>query len=141
MTTEQVFDAIAKHILNLNKENPRISKSTVGWQLDHCLKVHNAVYESLALSKPEKYKPRFSFSKSLVMLTGFIPRGKAKAPKQVVATAEITENSLLNQLELAKANYAKSLKLAEGQYFSHPLFGHIKKVDALKFANIHSKHH
>ena len=74
---------IEKSISFKDKKNTQISKSDIGWQLDHALKVINAVCPILAKTDPKKYKSNFNLWRTILFSLSYFPRGKARAPKIV----------------------------------------------------------
>lgn len=139
---------IDKSILEIEKSIPffeqksqHISEVNVAWHLDHSLKVINSVCEALKKSNPINYKSSFSFIKAYVFFTGSIPRGKAKAPKNVVPINEISKETLEKQLILAKNNLKEIKSLNAKSYFLHPFFGMIPLKKSLYFMAIHTNHH
>ena len=89
---------LENHIPNLEKTNPNVSISTVGWQIDHCLLVINGIISQLEISNPTEFQPKWNFPKFMVFTTGKIPRGKAKAPKVVMPIQVATQNELKAKL-------------------------------------------
>jgi len=124
-----------------DKENHSISKATVGWQLDHALKVFIKVSEWTANSNPKDYKRKINFWRIVLFPLGYFPRGRVKAPKYVMPPEVITIENLNNQLQMAK-NYISILKdLPNGVYFKHPIFNMLTKKQTLRFLEMHTKHH
>lgn len=141
MCIDKSILAIEKSIPFFEQKSQTISEVNVAWHLDHSLKVINSVCEALKKADPNNYKPTFSFIKAYVFLTGSIPRGKAKAPKNVVPIDEISKEGLEKQLILAKNNLKEIKKLNAKSYFLHPLFGKIPLKKSLYFMAIHTNHH
>lgn len=137
---EDLLSELASLIKFHEKQIESISKSSIGWQLDHALKVINAVCKVAPDSSPEKYKPNTTFIKFFVMTFGYIPRGRAKAPKIVTSDA-INEQDLIAQHKEAIEGLKKLEKLHPNQYFSHPMFGHLNAKALRKFLYIHTYHH
>ena len=141
MSTKQIkilnnlLSQIEENIPSKDKENASISISTVGWQLDHALKVFNKVSEWVANSNPEDYKRKFNFWRSVLFPLGYFPRGKVKAPKF------ITTEDLNNQLQTAKNHITNLKDLPDGVYFKHPIFNMLTKKQTLRFLEMHTKHH
>jgi hypothetical protein len=123
------------------KTNTSISNSTVGWQIEHSLKTIHQIVLAVKNSNPNDYKWKFNKSKLFICILGFIPRGKAKAPKIVLPDEYISVASL--QDSIFKVN--KSLKewesLDKNSYFPHPFFGNLNKKSTEWFLNLHTKHH
>lgn len=132
---------LESHIPNLEKTNSKISSSSVGWQIDHCLLVINGIIGQLEASDPSKYHPKFSFFKFLIFTTGKIPRGKARAPKIVSPINVATADELKLKIEVAKTNILKLNSFPTNAHFKHPFFGDINAAKTDKFLSIHTKHH
>ena len=136
-----ILQQLENHIPNLEKTNSRISSSSIGWQIDHCLIVINGVMSQLEVSNPSEYRPKFNLPKFLVFTTGKIPRGKARAPKIVNPTEIATISDLNSKIEQAKVNLLKFEHLPKNAHFKHPFFGHINTLQTEKFLRIHTYHH
>ncbi|WP_430466935.1 DUF1569 domain-containing protein [Winogradskyella ouciana] len=132
---------IESYIPKYEFENPEVSKSSIGWHLDHSLKVINSVINTLEKSNPAEYQNNFSFLGKVFFTLGFFPRGKAKAPKYVLPPNDITKEDLLAQLETTKTNIDVINKLDNNAYFKHPLFGHINTKRVNRFLMLHTNHH
>jgi hypothetical protein len=124
-----------------NKQNVNISKASVGWHIAHSIKVIINVSDAINNSKPEFFKPKFSLLKSLILITGKIPRGKAKAPKSTAPNEDITIALLQNEIKTAKEKLSQLVLNDSSKYFTHPIFGDLKLKKAVKFLNIHTYHH
>lgn len=118
-----------------------VSQESVGWQVDHTLKVIISVCSALKRSDEEQYKYSFNLSRLFVFTTGFIPRGRAKAPKIVVARRQVTEQALYMQLEQAKELWQDINRLPAKKHFNHQIFGLLDVKATKKFLKIHTRHH
>ena len=125
----------------IDKENPKVSKSTVGWQLDHALKVFNAVSKWTENSNPKEYKRKFNFWRSVLFPLGYFPRGKVRAPKYVLPPEIIKNEDLNAQLQTARTHIENLKTLPEKAYFKHFIFGMLSKKQTLRFLEMHTKHH
>ena len=135
------LDAFEAHIENRDRAAAEVSKWSVGMQVHHSLKVAAGVFQAVAESEPGAEKPTFSFLKFIVMLTGRIPRGKAKAPKIALPEESPSEEELRQLLDRARKNL-KTLKEADPAcYFKHFKFGVLNRDQSVKFVEIHSRHH
>lgn len=121
--------------------NPKVSESTVGWQIDHSLKVINNVCLAMQSSDPNTYKKNITLVGRFLLTLGKFPRGKAKAPKHVRPPEVIEKADLINQVANAKKNIETINSLPQNAYFKHPMFGHINKKRVTRFLEIHTKHH
>ena len=138
---KQLLLNLEEQIENLEVINPKISKATIGWQIDHSLKVINSVVKTLQSSDPTLYKNNFSFLGKFFFTLGFFPRGKAKAPKYVKPPETILLEDLKAQIQLAKSNLETIDGLDENAFFKHPIFGNINKLRVHRFLELHTKHH
>ncbi len=136
-----LLEEIESHSSQEDTTIPNISKSGTYWHLDHALKVIIKVNETMSISDPATYQPKFNFLKSMILLTGKIPRGKAKAPKHVLPPEQVSKTDLLQQLEQAKDLVSQLHTLDADCYFNHPMFGHLNVKKAIKFLGIHTEHH
>jgi hypothetical protein len=138
---EKEFTFIKEYIIHQEEKNIKISKGSVGWHLDHSLKVINSVFEALKNSNSEDYKKQFNGLRLFTFTLGFFPRGKAKSPKRVLPPEIIVKEDIENQLEKAMENMAMVSVLEDNQFFTHPLFKQLNKKQTLKFLKLHTKHH
>lgn len=124
-----------------DKANPSVSTSSVGWQIDHSLKVINGVCAIMIKTNPDKYKKNFNLWRSVLFALCYIPRGKAKAPKIVLPPEIISHEDLLKQLQAARIHIEQLKPLPETSHFIHHVFGMLSKQQTLRFLEIHTKHH
>lgn len=136
-----LLNEIEHNVPNKEMSNSKVSKVNVGWQLDHSLKVINGVCTILLKTKHEKYKRDFNFWRLILFPFGYIPRGKAKAPKIVQPDGHISVEDLHAQLEIARKHLDKISPLPKKSYFIHHIFGTLSKRQTLRFLEIHTKHH
>lgn len=137
----QLLTYFESQIPNAERTNPLVSTSTVGWQIDHSLRVLLSIVTALEHSDPKRYQNKFSLMKYVVLFTGHIPRGKVQAPKQVQTLEPITATDLHRQLDQASAALIKLEHMAPGVTFKHPLFGPLNKAQTIRFLEIHTRHH
>jgi hypothetical protein len=119
----------------------QVSKSAIGWHIQHSLLVIERVITQIQQSVPVEYKAGFNFKRLIVFTLDKIPRGTGKAPKAVQPQGEIT-------LEIIEANYTIAIQkiselssLQPKQFFNHHIFGKLKTSTTIKFLSIHTKHH
>lgn len=125
-----------------DKKKESVSNATIGWQIDHILKVIFGVISSLQKSNPKDYQWKFNALRTTILTSGIIPRGKGKAPEVVNSKKEIFETAALEEL-LEKVNQKLIAleKLAPDAFFEHPYFGSLNKKNAIKFLTVHTEHH
>lgn len=141
MNLEKLLDHFESRIPLFEKENLAISKSNVGWHIEHSLLTLNGVTKFLTHSNPKDYKWKFNFIRILVLKRGKIPRGKAKAPKVVVPNITIDESSLQTHITQTRNSILELETISKDHYFEHPFFGKIKRNDTIRFLEIHTNHH
>ncbi|WNM18957.1 DUF1569 domain-containing protein [Flavobacterium capsici] len=137
----QYLTILETRISFYEKENLSISKSNVGWHIDHSLKVLIGIINILKNSNPEEYKWKFNKSRLFVYTLGFIPRGKGKAPKSVQSFEAIDLNDLNSQLETTKKIISELNSLDKNANFNHPYFGVLNLKQSIYFLKLHTKHH
>ena len=140
-TLRILLDDLESKIASKDSINPFVSTSNVSWHIAHSLKVINAIAETVKISNPEEYQWRFNFSRSLISILGFIPRGKGKAPKAVVPTDVQTSEQLREALQTAKQMLLELEHLDDKSHFMHPYFGQLNLKQTQKFLALHTKHH
>lgn len=118
-----------------------ISKSSVGWHIEHSLLVINQVLSQIEKSNTNTFKRSFNITKIILFFLNKFPRGKAKAPKAVTPKGDCSKEVLLKNVELAKINCNKIETFDRNNNFNHPYFGSLNLKDTLKFLNIHTQHH
>jgi hypothetical protein len=120
------------------------SKWNPSEHLDHTIKVTASIVNRLLdVGAPRGERP-LTFIGRLVLLFGWIPRGVGKAPERVLGTrcsaAEL--HASLTKLE-GKIGLltAEHLDDRRGGIVPHPRFGDLVPTVALRFADIHARHH
>lgn len=137
----QLISQLESKIPFHEKTNPTVSSSTVGWQIEHSLKTIYQIALAIKNSNPQEYQWKFNKSKLFISIIGFIPRGKAKAPKVVLPDETISEKSLINSLQNVKAILEEWKSFDKNAYFKHPFFGNLNKKSTMWFLKLHTNHH
>ncbi|MGH1339739.1 MAG: DUF1569 domain-containing protein [Aureispira sp.] len=142
MTLSILVEKLETYVPAYQEKNPAVSSTTVGWQVAHSLQVMHKVIHGLELSKPEEYRYKFNFIKSVILAIKRIPRGKGRAPKAVAPEAtELTLEILQEQVVMTKKALVTFSKLPKQAFFIHPVFGALQKKETEKFLKIHTQHH
>lgn len=134
------LDELESFIPEFKEKNPKVSKSNIGWQIDHSLKVIITVLNQLQ-SAPIGKSSKITLLGHFCLITGFIPRGKGKAPKVVLPPEIIEEKDLMKQLNVAKKLVSELSTVNKKAIFKHPFFGILRKKQTLRFVEVHTKHH
>lgn len=136
-----LINELEQHILFLDKTNASVSKASVGWHIEHSLKVLTQIIDAIEKSDPNTYKWRFNLIGTLVLSFNKIPRGKGKAPKTVIPEGNITHDTLKHHVEKTRLAINKIENLHPNHYFKHPYFGDMNLKPTKKFLSIHTNHH
>ena len=138
---EKLLDQLESRISLFEKENIAISRSNVGWHIEHSLLTLNGVTKVLLQSDPKDYQWKFKLSRMIILILGKIPRGKVKAPQIVVPNSAIDLHSLQEHINKSRNSIKELESLSNNHYFEHPYFGKLKKKETLRFLEIHTNHH
>lgn len=138
---ESLLEELAQNIPFYDRQKPGVSKSGIGWHIEHSLLTIDRVAERLLQTDSRNYKWKFSFPRLLVFTTQMIPRARAQSPASVQPGEHITQETLAAHLKSATEKLKQLAQAKKDQYFEHPFFGHVKLKQAVKFLAIHTKHH
>lgn len=137
-----ILAILSSKIKDFERKNIAVSKSSVGWQIEHSLKTIDLITTACKKSDPSTYQWKFNLNRFLILdVLQKIPRGKAKAPKVVQPEGEITRESLQLHMEKVHQNLENWEKLDRNVYFSHPYFGNLHKKATERFLKLHTLHH
>lgn len=134
---KEIETYIPKHILI----NPSVSKSSVGWHIEHSLLSVKLMIEGLKISNPENYKWKFNHIRTLVFTMKKIPRGKGKAPEISLPVSDFNETSLIKNVSAVNDMINELKTLDPKSYISHPVFGDLNLRATRKLLLIHTRHH
>lgn len=137
----KLIQKLENEIPNQEVINTSISKSSVGWHIEHTLLTINLVIEAVLKSDPNNYKWTFNIKRMLVFTMNKIPRGKAKSPKVVQPKIDFNIETIKLNLEKGKTNLTNLQTLSENKYFDHPYFAQLNLKQTIKFLEIHTNHH
>jgi hypothetical protein len=137
----QQLTELESHIKRGDIESEKVSSKGTYWHVDHALSVIQKVTQSLNDSKPSDFEPHRSFLKTVILFTGYMPRGKGRAPKQTISADEISMDDLTKSLTETRVAVKKLSKTGLNKAFNHPLFGWLTKKETVRFIGIHTHHH
>ena len=138
---ERQLDELESKISQSESRNLAISKSSIGWHIEHALLTINLIIDGLKQSDANEYKWKFSISKFLVFTMNKIPRGRAQSPSAVLPKGNFTIETLIRHCDATKIKLAELQYLKPNSYIEHPVFGKLKLKSTLKFLLIHTRHH
>ena len=136
----EYLNELETKIANQEDYNHSISKSNVGWHIEHILLTNKMIIEAVEKSNPADYTWSFKLPRIVVFTMNKIPRGRAKAPK-VVVPKTYDEQTLLEHLKIVTLKIQEIEKISPDKYFDHPFFGNLRLNMTIKFLEIHTKHH
>lgn len=120
---------------------PDVSEWSVGMHVQHSCMVTIGVCKFLAESAPPAPRSRFSLPRTIVFATGRIPRGRGKSPAAVLPDQDVLEEELERLLDESERRLAEARTLDSNAWFAHPVFGTLARDKALRFIEIHNRHH
>jgi Protein of unknown function (DUF1569) len=93
-------------------------------------------------SDSKNYRKSCNIGRIVVLNTGFIPRGRAKAPDFTIPKAIVTTNDIQKHIEeiIALIPIFDSLN-DNNKYLDHPFFGMLNLAESKKNLIIHTQHH
>jgi len=133
--------ALEEMINHSSLRTPGVSQKAVDWHIDHVLKVIIRVSNTLKKSDPSAYKWKFNMIRSIIYLSGSIPRGRGRSPKAVLPPKDIKKEDLYLQFDHAIQELNEIENLPAKSNFEHPYFGLLNLKMTLKFLNLHTNHH
>ena len=136
-----LLNELETKIPQFDKTNQEISKSDVGWHIEHTLLTIIGIINLLSASNPKDYKWKFNFIRIVVLTTKKIPRGRAKAPEVVQPKGNYGVESLTAHLLVTKQKIETLHSMDKANFFIHPYFGKLKLKETINFLEIHTNHH
>src|SRR5690625_7707787 len=98
MYLDQEIKSLRANVAHAAIQQPSISAKGVDWHIYHALLVISGICYLLKQSNPKDYQPKFNFLKLVIMTTGSIPRGTARAPKEVVPPKQIRTKNMITRI-------------------------------------------
>ncbi len=129
-------------LLDLRVE--RVSRWSIGLQVDHILKVLEA--GTRLLDDTSQTLPRgMNLIGHLCLATGWIPRGVGKSPRSVLpagqAPVDLAERASHMRKLFCDRPLPEALRSDPRPVFPHPYFGGLTAVEGVRFLGIHTHHH
>lgn len=138
----QQLQLLEQILLSKNVVKTSVSKKSSHWHAAHSLSVIEKVLLITAgkIAAPEIKPQGKPFLKWVILKTGFIPRGKAKAPKAVTPLnipPTIDSVNRISNIALLK----EEIMHIKPHPFFHPSLGKFDFDQTLRFLQIHTNHH
>jgi hypothetical protein len=135
------LDELEQYLPNLEARDPAVSQWSVREQIHHALLSADAIARAVADSTPGARSQSFSIVKSIVLLTGKIPRGRGQAPERALPSAEVSREELEQLLARARQSLTAAEASDSKAWFDHFVFGVMYRDSAIKLLHIHTRHH
>ena len=135
------IDLLQTNFEHHKRHNPKVSSGDVAWHIDHCCRVMTGISKALHNSNPKDFKSAWNFGRFVVLTSGSIPRGRAKAPQSVQSQDEITIDNLENLFRAANENITLLHSLNPNSHFLHPYFESLNLKQSIRFIEVHNNHH
>lgn len=140
--------ALANDSAKVGAQAPEVSGWTVLHHLEHLVLTGNGLASLMQRILTETSLPSSGSPKPIgrvVLLSGFIPRGKAKAP-EIVVPRELDLDTLQSRLQQVRQRFVElepslqKLQAAQGR-LPHPMLGDFSGPQWMRFMGIHQEHH
>jgi len=128
-------------VANADLRAPGVSGWSVGMHVHHCCLATVGICRFLAASEPPPPRSRFSMLRSFVLLSGRIPRGRGKAPDRSVPRDDVSRAELMGFIDECERMLAVAKQLDRCTWFEHFAFGIRDRNKAVRFIDIHNRHH
>ncbi len=141
---ERLAALIAGEPDRLGSLAPRVSRWTVGQQVEHVLKVLQVTRQVIASERPPL--PRgINLTGRLALALRWFPRGVAKSPKVVQpqgrSRTELAEALAAERAAWRELSRQQTLLTRREAIYPHPYFGGLTRAQAANFAAVHTRHH
>lgn len=143
------FETLAALARRPEEELTAARAGVSGWSaaqhIDHTLKVAISILRGVVEHDPAKAPTKpFSFAGKMILLLGYIPRGRGRSPESLrgepagpeeIARHLAAAREVLERVRVTPATPRTQLLM------KHPLFGGMNREQALRFAVVHTHHH
>ncbi len=119
---------------------PAVSQWSVGNHVHHCCLAMIGICWLLESSTPPMPPSKFSMRTTVVLLSGWIPRGRGKSPESVLPT-DTSMGELESLVDRSERAVVEAHHLDPQSWFKHFAFGVLDRDKTLRFIRIHNGHH
>ncbi|MEO8276157.1 MAG: DinB family protein [Thermoanaerobaculia bacterium] len=124
---------------------PRVSRWSIGQQVDHILRVLERGVEVFG-GRREPLPKKINLLGRLILSLDWIPRGLGKSPRSVVpaeapAAADLGERLSLLRERYVVRRFPDEVLSNEEPFFPHPFFRGLCASESLRFLATHTRHH
>jgi hypothetical protein len=134
----RAFEALVEHRSAITS---RISRWSVGQHIHHCSLVMVGVAE--AVKRKRTPRPRWTpnLLRTMVLVSGRIPRGRAQAPREARPAPGLDEAGLASALSDANGTVRGLRDAPADAWFRHFALGVIRMRSVPRFLEVHNRHH
>ena len=136
-----MLDDFIPYLQHHQKLAPQVSAWTVGQQIQHVILATDTVIAQMESPKPQPYRYQFSIPRLFCFTLGTIPRGKGKAPQDMIPSAPPTLEQLTAGLERGPQFQQRYDALPLTAWWTHPVFGRLNKRKNNRLITVHNNHH
>lgn len=140
-TIDQTIDDFRAVVAQADVDASVVSQWNVGMHIHHCCLAMIGISKGLAKSTPPVPRMRPSIARYCAFAVERFPRGQAKSPTFAVPAASAPQEELLALLDRSQKMMVEARALDADRWVTHPIFGPLRRDDALKFVRIHNRHH
>lgn len=127
-----------------DEDNPAVSAWSVYQQLEHILLVKAGIATMIERNQAPSHAKQRSMLAPIILLLGYIPRGKAKSPAEV-SPEGMSQKQMKDLLDQTRVRYRKMDEMrgrfGAGVVGNHPYFGGLSAQQWLRFVEVHTRHH
>jgi hypothetical protein len=138
---DRTLDDLRAMVTHADVSAPSVSQWNVGMHVHHCGLAMMNIGRGLAKSTSPVPPERRSVPRLIVFTLGRIPRGRARNSAASAPTPSIPPEELLSLLDQSAKAVEAAKNLGRDAWITHPIFGPLRRDDALKFVRIHNRHH
>lgn len=140
----QQFELMRDFCAAADRHSSRISGWSVGQHVDHLIKADQSIFVRFPAPE-EEAPPQVTPLGRFVLWTGWIPRGKGKAPSATQPEAP-ERDALIEGIDGIERLFEQAIELPEAladpaPIAKHPYFGGLNRAQWLRFVQVHHHHH
>jgi DinB superfamily len=135
------LDQIREAVTRADASAPSVSQWSVGMHVHHLALTMINIGNGLAKSTQPAPPAKRSIAKHIVFTLGKIPRGRARTTKNGTPQPSVPAPELLALIDESARQMDAAAKLDRNTWITHPIFGPLRRDDALRFVSIHNRHH
>ena len=145
---EKLLDDVSRQAAAPDEQLQRTHGSVSAWsvsqQLDHAIKVANALMRGILEPADDRPRRGINLVGRVILLLGDFPRGRAQSPKGLRGVAASSQD-LVDELNVARSLLKRvadeSFQPPDVPVVRHPFFGGLTPQQSLRNTVVHTRHH